>query len=69
MRSPDTIEFYDDDRMVALVHSSMVPPVDAKISIRGETWTVTRVTYALDYADDPQSKGMRANVSVTRCQR
>jgi hypothetical protein len=64
MKIDDVIEFYDGDTMVASVKSSMVPPVGAKISIRGKTWTVMRVTYALDHADDPQGKGMRANVDL-----
>lgn len=66
MRIDDSIEFYDGDNMVAHVASSMVPPVGAKISIRGKTWTVARVTYALDHADDPQGKGMRANVDLKK---
>lgn len=64
MKIDDLIEFYDGDTMVAYVKSSMVPPVGAKISIRGKTWAVVRVTYALDHADDPQGKGMRANVDL-----
>ena len=50
--------------MVAYVKSSMVPPVGAKINIRKQTWEVVRVTYALDHADDPQGKSMRANVDL-----
>lgn len=64
MKIDDFIEFYDGDSLVAYVKSSMVPPVGSKISIRGKTWTVARVTYALDHADDPQGKGMRANVDL-----
>lgn len=60
------IEFYDGDAPLAVVVSSMVPPVGSSISIRGKTWEVTRVTYALDYADLPLERGMRANVDVTR---
>lgn len=64
MKIDDSIEFYDGDTMVAQVKSAMVPPAGAKISIRGKTWVVLRVTYALDHADDPQGKGMRANVDL-----
>ncbi len=64
MKIDDVVEFYDGDAMVAVVKSSMVPPVGARISIRGKTWAVVRVTYALDHADDPQGKGMRANVDL-----
>ena len=66
MKTDDVIEFYYIDAIVAAVKSSMVPPVGAKISIRGETWTVVRVTYALDHADDASRKGMRANVDLKR---
>ena len=64
MKLDDVIEFYDGDTMVAYVKSSMVPPVGAKINIRKQTWEVVRVTYALDHADDPQGKSMRANVDL-----
>jgi hypothetical protein len=64
MKIDDLIEFYDGDTMVAYVKSSMVPPVGAKINIRKKTWAVLSVTYALDQADDPQGKGMRANVDL-----
>jgi hypothetical protein len=61
----DTIEFYDGNRVVASVQSSMVPIVGSFISIRKETWEVRRVTYALDHADRGNSvKGMRANVDL-----
>ena len=66
MRVDDRIEFYDGDALIAHVSSVMVPPVGAKISIRKEVWEVVRVTYAIDYADDPQGKGMRANVDLKR---
>ena len=64
MKIDDVIEFYDGENMLAYVKSSMVPPEGAKISIRGKTWDVVRVTYALDHADDPHGKGMRANVDL-----
>lgn len=61
----DAIEFYDGDRILARVDSSIVPPVDSFISIRGRTWRVGRVTYALDHADEPSLRGMRVNVDLT----
>lgn len=64
MKTDEAIEFYDGEYLIATVKSSMVPPVGAKISIRGKAWKVMRVTYALDHADDPQGKGMRANVDL-----
>lgn len=66
MRVDGCIEFYERDALIAQVSSEMVPPVGAKISIRKEVWEVVCVTYALDYADDPHGKGMRANVDLKR---
>jgi len=53
--------------MVASVESAMVPAVGSRISIRKKTWAVARVTYALDHADQPMEKGMRANVDLEAC--
>ena len=65
MENRDRIEFYGDDgKMVASVMSSMVPQVGAKISIRKKVWEVVSVTYALDYADKMNERGMRANVDL-----
>lgn len=69
--SKDTIDFYNAHgepgrNLVAAVKSSIVPPVGAYISIRGETWWVVRITYALDHADDMATSMMRANVELRR---
>ena len=61
------IEFYDDEKKIAWVESSMVPPVGTKINIRKKTWLIVRVTYALDYADEIQRRQMRANVDLVVC--
>lgn len=60
----DRIEFYDRDNMIASVDSAMVPAVGQKISIRGKTWDVVAVSFALDYADKPFESAMRANVDL-----
>jgi hypothetical protein len=61
----DMLEFYSGKNLIAHVMSSMVPMVGSKISIRGETWTVTHVTYALDRADGMSSeKILRANIDL-----
>ena len=67
MQNRDKIEYYDGDRIVASVESSMVPTVGSRISIRKKTWSVVRVTFALDHADEPMEKGMRANVEIEAC--
>lgn len=67
MQNRDRIEYYDGDRIVASVESSMVPTVGSRISIRKETWAVVRVTFALDHADEPMEKVMRANVDIEAC--
>lgn len=44
----------------------MVPIVGSKISIRGQTWTVVGVTYAVDHVDEMHERGMRANVDLRK---
>lgn len=60
----DRVEFYWAGGLVVSVESSIVPPVDSLISIKGKTWRVDRVTYAVDYADDCFKKILRANVDL-----
>lgn len=63
--SNDCIEFYCGAEMIAAVRSSIVPTIKARISIRGKVWIVSRVTYALDYADKTTPERiMRANVDI-----
>ena len=67
MQNRDKIEFYDGEKLVASLNSSMVPTVGGKIVIRKKIWTVVRVTYALDYADRLLEEAMRANVDLEAC--
>lgn len=61
------IEFYDGERIIAVVGSEMVPPVGAFISIEKQVWKVVKVTYALDYATlSISNRRMRANVDLVR---
>jgi hypothetical protein len=63
----DRLEFYDGDTPVAFVKSSIVPTVGSKISIKKVTWTVTRVSYALDHSGGADSeRDMRANIDIER---
>ncbi len=62
----DCIEFYDGDRIEAIAYSSMVPHVGDRISIRSRIWAVTGVFYALDYADNPARRIMRASVDLRK---
>lgn len=64
MVNRDKIEFYDGNNLIASCMSSMTITEGSKISIEGKTWTVSSVTYALDYSDDNQLCGMRANVDL-----
>ena len=65
MSTNDLIEFYDKKDRIASIHSALVPAIGSKISIRGHTWTVVGVTYAIDRADGMASeKSMRANVDL-----
>lgn len=59
------IEFYDEKgSCIASVKSSIIPPVDSMISIRKKVWRISRVAYALDHADEPQEKQLRANIEL-----
>lgn len=62
----DRVEFYVDDRLQLILNTSIVPPPESLISIRGETYQVTGVTYAVDYADDTVKRNMRANVDMVK---
>ena len=65
MRGQDTIEFYIEGGVrIATVPSSMPPLVGQQINIRRVTYTVTGVTFAVDFADDFEAKHMRANVDL-----
>ncbi len=57
------IEFYngDADKALAIIDSDAVPREGEVINIRKLSYTVTRVTWAVDYADNPPST-LRANV-------
>jgi len=65
MTSRDSIEFYHGDKIIAGTASSMVPSEGSMISIRGKTWKINRVTFALDHADETQERGMRCNVFIS----
>ena len=62
----DRIEFYrKGGGLIATVESSIVPLRGDLISIRGQTWEVTNITYALDHSDGPPSQRvMRANIDL-----
>jgi hypothetical protein len=62
----DTIEFYDGEALVCRVESSMIPVIGSKISIRKQVYTIMRVTFALDHADEPREKKMRCNVDLRK---
>jgi hypothetical protein len=60
------IEYWTSkSKRLASVWSSMVPPVGASINIAKKTYTVTKVTYALDDSDlSMHLRVMRANVDL-----
>ena len=63
----DRIEFYGPKGYgMWSVQSSMVPPVNSHISIKGETYVVKKVTFALDHSDDVALKAMRCNVDLEK---
>jgi len=60
----DAVEFYSANGLVAAVKSSIVPTSGSYINIRGKTWEITSVSFALDHADSMRERGMRANVEL-----
>jgi hypothetical protein len=64
MSSKDRVEYYSTKGMVAWVESSIVPLPGSLINIQGKTWEVESVAYAIDQADNPLHKAMRANVEL-----
>jgi hypothetical protein len=67
MEMREMVEFYCEYKLIASVHSSMVPTVGARINIRRKTYKVRYVSYALDHADDFTLRRMRASVDLDVC--
>lgn len=59
-----TIEFYhgDSDRHMAVLDDGAVPREGEFVNIRGDTWLVTKVTWAVDQADKIPGASLRACV-------
>jgi chromosome condensin MukBEF MukE localization factor len=66
---PDRVELYGNGKLLVALDSSIVPAVGSFVSIRGETWKVDRVTYAVDYADKMMERYMRANVEMKKAKK
>ena len=64
MSNPDRVEFYGNDQLIAALNTSIVPPRDSLINIRGKTWRVDLITYAIDHSDDEARKAIRVNVEL-----
>lgn len=67
----DRIEFYisgPNGRSI-YIDSSFVPAVGQFISIESVTYTITSVTFAMDYAHDFSRRSMRCNVDLVEGQR
>lgn len=62
------IEFYegDNDKYIAVVDDGAVPRADEWINIRGITYRVASVTWAVDAADVRSERKLRANVVLVR---
>ena len=57
------LEFYigDSAKFIATCEADAVPREGEFINIRGETYMVSQVTWALDHSDSPRA-ALRANV-------
>lgn len=64
MSERDFIEFHLGEATIAAVNSSMVPPEGSFINIRGETYVVELVTFALDYEALPLQRRMCCHVNL-----
>ena len=64
MENRDVIEVYHNNKMVARLYSSMVLPVGGYINIRGRTYEIKNITFAIDHSDDRSQVAMRCNVDV-----
>jgi len=51
-QTPDTVVFFHKDKKLAVVDSSMVPPVGDKVALKGTLWEVHEVTYKVSEAAD-----------------
>lgn len=62
----DTLEFFEADsqRPFLIVDSSLRPSEGELVNIRGETWKIVGVSFAVDYADEINERKMRCNVIV-----
>jgi hypothetical protein len=62
-----TIEFYhgDDEKHMAVLDDGAVPRPGEFINIRGYTWLVRRVTWAVDHADRIPGASLRACVILS----
>jgi hypothetical protein len=58
-------EFYLGDTHLVAIKGIMAPLVGQKISIRGVTYEVAFVSYAVDYSDEPHRRG-RCNVTLVK---
>ena len=66
MGMPTSIEFYltGSEKNLSVVKSEAVPRSGEFINIRGLTYRVLRVTWAVDDANDARTCRMRANVEI-----
>lgn len=62
------IEFYvgSAEKHIAVLDDAAVPRAEELINIRGETYRVNRVTWAIDAADNRLERKLRANVELTK---
>ncbi|HSH41628.1 MAG TPA: hypothetical protein VK973_05820 [Arenicellales bacterium] len=64
MNTGTRVEFYSASGLVAAVsNAGALPAVGDLINIRKQTWQVTRVTWAVDHSDYPDSQ-LRANIDL-----
>ncbi len=66
----DRLEFYNaHGGLIVVCETSIVPPLMSFISVRGDTYKVVDITYAIDYADIQRERQMRVNITLNRVAR
>ncbi|WP_199097142.1 hypothetical protein [Dyella sp. ASV21] len=61
---PDRLEVYEGKTFLVSVNTSHAPMKGEGISIRGKWYVVVKRSYAIDYADQPDSRQMCCNIEV-----
>lgn len=60
----DCVEFYLDDRLLASIRTSIIPPVGSLINIRKIVYKINRISYAIDHVESFSERLIRCNIDI-----